>query len=57
MQENNIYSYSHLYSIIKTFYSEDFKVGHQNTLYIYSKDSNKLTAEDILYVYLRKILW
>ena len=54
MQENNIYSYSHLYSIIKTFYSEDFKVGHQNTLYIYSKDSNKLTAEDILYVYLRE---
>ncbi|MDH9619430.1 hypothetical protein PZM43_10665, partial [Staphylococcus epidermidis] len=42
MQENNIYSYSHLYSIIKTFYSEDFKVGHQNTLYIYSKDSNKI---------------
>ncbi|MBF7019886.1 hypothetical protein ISO99_08190 [Staphylococcus sp. 18_1_E_LY] len=53
MQENNVYSYSHLYSIIKNFYSEDFKVGHQNTLYIYPKDSNNLTAEDILSSYLR----
>ena len=52
MQENNIYSYSHLYSIIKNFYSEDFKVGHQNTLYIYPKESNNLTAEDILTKYL-----
>lgn len=54
MQENNIYSYSHLYSIIKNFYSEDFKVGYQNTLYIYSKDSDKLTAEDILNDYLKE---
>lgn len=52
MQENNIYSYSHLYSIIKNFYSEDFKVGHQNTLYIYPKESNNLTVEDILTKYL-----
>lgn len=54
MQDNNVYSYSHLYSIIKNFYSEDFKVGHQNTLYVYAKDSNNLTAEDILNDYLRE---
>jgi len=54
MKENKIYSYSHLYSLIKNFYSEDFNVGHQNTLYIYPKESNKLTAEDILTSYLKE---
>lgn len=53
MEKNKIYSYSHLYSVIKNFYSDDFNVGHQNTLYIYPKESNKLTASDILLSYLR----
>ncbi len=54
MKVNKVYSYSHLYSIIKNFYSEDFKVGHQNTLYIYPKESDNLTAEDILTKYLEE---
>ncbi|PTI16323.1 sigma factor-like helix-turn-helix DNA-binding protein, partial [Staphylococcus xylosus] len=54
MKINKVYSYSHLYSIIKNFFSEDFKVGHQNTLYIYPKESNNLTAEDILTKYLKE---
>ncbi|PTI73321.1 hypothetical protein BU064_13900, partial [Staphylococcus succinus] len=54
MKLNKVYSYSHLYSIIKNFYSEDFKVGHQNTLYIYPKETNNLTAEDILIKYLEE---
>ena len=53
MKKNKIYSYSHLYSVIKNFYSDDFNIGHQNTLYIYPKESNKLTASEILTRYLR----
>ena len=54
MEENKIYSYSHLYSLTKNFYAEDFNVGHQNTLYIYQKESKQLTAEDILTSYLKE---
>lgn len=54
MSENRVYSYSHLYSIIKNFYADDYKVGYQNTLYIFPKKSNKLSAEAILNSYLMK---
>jgi hypothetical protein len=55
MKENHVFSYSHLYSIIKNYLQEDFNIGFQNTLYIYPEKTEKLKAEHILIDYLRKV--
>ncbi|OFS62295.1 sigma factor-like helix-turn-helix DNA-binding protein [Nosocomiicoccus sp. HMSC09A07] len=48
MLKNNVFSHVHLYSLIKEFFSDDFKVGHQNTLYIYDKETDDFSAEELL---------
>lgn len=48
MKNNEILSYSHLYSIIKNFFNDDYNIGYQNTLYIYQKDNKGKSAEDII---------
>lgn len=54
MDRNSVFSYTHLYSIIKHFFSENFSIGFQNTLYIYKKDTINFNSEEILMHYLEK---
>lgn len=54
MVKNNVFSHVHLYSLIKVFFSEEFKVGHQNTLYIYDKETDDFSAEELLLDLLKK---
>ena len=55
MIDNKVNSYTHLYSIIKNFYEDEYKIGYQNTLYIYEKDAKSLSSEEILMKYIEKI--
>ncbi|WP_239748894.1 MULTISPECIES: sigma factor-like helix-turn-helix DNA-binding protein [unclassified Mammaliicoccus] len=54
MIDNKVNSYTHLYSIIKNFYEDEYKIGYQNTLYIYEKDAKSLSSEEILMKYIEK---
>lgn len=47
MKRNGVLNYRHLYSIVKYVYSEEYNVGHQNTLYIYKANSEEKSAESI----------
>lgn len=54
MVKNNVLSHVHLYSLIKEFFSDDFKVGYQNTLYIYDKETDDFSADELLLDLLKK---
>lgn len=53
MKTNDVYSFTHLYSIIKNFYEDEYKIGFQNTLYIYIKDAISYSSEEILLKYIK----
>ncbi|MCD8916244.1 hypothetical protein K2V61_11900 [Staphylococcus simulans] len=54
INDHNIHTYTHLYFMIKTFFKDDFNVGHQNTLHIYSKENDQVSSEQILLKYIKR---
>lgn len=52
MTKNNIISYTHLYSLIKVFFSEEYNVGYLNTLRIYPLKMKIISPEKTLVTYL-----